>query len=69
MKLDITRTNQAIEHLLETTESPRHRFLLQADHRHRYLEIAGRYRDAGQCSGLQAGGKARAGGPSGPSVP
>lgn len=45
MKLDITRTNQAIERLLETTESPRHRFLLQAYHRHRYLEIAGRYEE------------------------
>lgn len=45
MKLDITTTNQAIERLLETTENPRHRFLLQAYHRHRYLEIAGRYEE------------------------
>ncbi|MGV9308203.1 MULTISPECIES: hypothetical protein [unclassified Nonomuraea] len=45
MKLDITRTNQAIERLLETTDNPRHRFLLQAYYRHRYLEIAGRYQE------------------------
>ncbi|PZG21009.1 hypothetical protein [Nonomuraea aridisoli] len=45
MKLDITKTNQAIERLLETTDNPRHRFLLQAYHRHRYLEIAGRYEE------------------------
>jgi hypothetical protein len=44
-KLGITRTNAAIERLLETTENPRHRFLLQAFHRHRYLEIAGRYEE------------------------
>ncbi|MEU0600292.1 hypothetical protein ABZ484_18920 [Streptomyces sp. NPDC006393] len=44
-KLDITKTNGAVERLLETTENPRHRFMLQAYHRHRYLEIAGRYEE------------------------
>jgi len=41
--LDITKTNAAIDRLLEETQNPRHRFLLQAHHRHRFLEIAGRY--------------------------
>jgi hypothetical protein len=31
---------------LEVTENPRHRFLLQAYYRHRYLELAGRYEEA-----------------------
>lgn len=44
-RLDITRTNAAIERLLETTDNPRHRFLLQAYYRHRYLELAGRYEE------------------------
>jgi hypothetical protein len=44
-KFDITKTNVAIERLLEVTENPRHRFLLQAYYRHRYLEIAGRYEE------------------------
>jgi hypothetical protein len=44
-KHDVTKTNLAIERLLEVTENPRHRFLLQAYHRHRYLEIAGRYEE------------------------
>ena len=43
--LDITTTNAAIERLLERTENPRHRFLLRTYHRHRYLEIAGRYEE------------------------
>jgi hypothetical protein len=43
--LDITTTNAAIERLLERTENPRHRFLLQNYHRHRALEIAGRYEE------------------------
>jgi hypothetical protein len=42
---DITRTNIAVERLLESTENPRHRFLLQAYNRHRYLEMAGRYKE------------------------
>jgi hypothetical protein len=45
IKHDITKTNQAIDNLLETTHNPRHRFLLMAYHRHRYLEIAGRYEE------------------------
>lgn len=44
-KYDVTKTNLGIERLLEVTENPRHRFLLQAYHRHRYLEIAGRYEE------------------------
>ena len=44
-KLDVRRTNDAIERLLEVTENPRHRFLLQTYYRHRYLEIAGRYEE------------------------
>jgi hypothetical protein len=43
LNLDITKTNEAVERLLKVTENPRHRFLLQNFHRHRYLEIAGRY--------------------------
>jgi hypothetical protein len=42
---DITKTNIAIERLLETTTNPRHRFLLMAYYRHRYLELAGRYEE------------------------
>jgi hypothetical protein len=42
-KLDVTKTNDAVERLLETTENPRHRFLLHAYYRHRFLEIAGRH--------------------------
>src|SRR3712207_1172104 len=44
-RVDITKTNLAIERLLEVTENPRHRFLLQNYYRHRYLEIAGRYEE------------------------
>ena len=43
--LDITQTNRAIDRLLERTANPRHRYLLQTFHRHRYLEIAGRYEE------------------------
>jgi len=42
MKLDLTKMNVAIDKLLEITENPRHRFLLQAFSRHRYLEVAWR---------------------------
>lgn len=41
-KHDVTKTNLAIEKLLEVTTNPRHRFLLMAFYRHRYLEISGR---------------------------
>ena len=44
-KLDITKTNAAIDQLLEVTDNPRHRFMLTAYYRHRYLEIAGRYEE------------------------
>lgn len=43
--LDLTETNRAVERLLETTENPRHRYLLAAYNRHRYLESAGRYEE------------------------
>jgi hypothetical protein len=43
--LDVTQTNAAVESLLECTDNPRHRYLLQNFHRHRYLEIAGRYKE------------------------
>lgn len=44
-RFDITRTNIAVERLLETTTNPRHRYLLHAYNRHRYLEMAGRWKE------------------------
>jgi len=44
-KFDITKLNVAINELLETTTNPRHRFMLHAYSRHRYLEVAGRYEE------------------------
>lgn len=44
-RFDITQTNIAVERLLETTTNPRHHWLLQAYNRHRYLEMAGRWKD------------------------
>lgn len=44
-RFDITQTNAAVERLLETTTNPRHHWLLQAYNRHRYLEMAGRWKD------------------------
>jgi hypothetical protein len=44
-KLDITKTNAAVDRLLEETTNPRHRHLLQAYGRHRNLEMAGRYEE------------------------
>lgn len=44
-KLDVTKTNDAIDRLLAVTTNPRHRFMLLAYHRHRFLEIAGRYEE------------------------
>jgi hypothetical protein len=44
-EFDITQTNAAVRQLLEVTEDPRHRFLLQAYDRHRNLEMAGRYEE------------------------
>ena len=43
MELDITQTNIAVRRLLDETENPRHRFMLEAYDRHRNLEMAGRY--------------------------
>jgi hypothetical protein len=44
-QLDITQQNVAVEKVLEATDNPRHRYLLQAYLRHRYLESAGRYEE------------------------
>ena len=44
-RFDITQTNAAVERLIETTENPRHLYLLHAYNRHRYLEMAGRYKE------------------------
>jgi len=44
-QLDITMTNQAVQDLIEVTENPRHRYLLQAYDRHRNLEHAGRFEE------------------------
>ena len=43
--LDITETNKAVQELIEVTENPRHRYLLQAYDRHRNLEHAGRFEE------------------------
>ncbi len=45
LEFDITQTNVAVRRLLEVTENPRHRFLLEAYDRHRNLEMAGRYKE------------------------
>ena len=45
MQLDITKQNVAVERVLEQTTNARHRYLLQAYLRHRYLESAGRYEE------------------------
>ena len=42
-RFDITKTNIAVERLIETTDNPRHLYLLHAYNRHRYLEMAGRW--------------------------
>lgn len=44
-RLNILQTNDEIDRLMAVTENPRHRFLLTAYYRHRYLEIAGRYEE------------------------
>jgi len=44
-QLDITRTNIAVQELIEVTENPRHRHLLEAYDRHRNLEHAGRFEE------------------------
>ena len=45
LKHDVTKTNIAIDELLKTTHNPRHKFMLLAYYRHRYLELAGRYEE------------------------
>lgn len=45
LKLDVTQTNDAVDRLLAVTTNPRHRFMLLAYYRHRFLEIAGRYEE------------------------
>jgi hypothetical protein len=44
-RFDITKTNVAVERLLDAAENARHRYLLEAYNRHRYLEMAGRYKE------------------------
>lgn len=44
-RFDITKTNIAVERLIETTENERHLYLLHAYNRHRYLEMAGRWKE------------------------
>lgn len=44
-RFDITQTNIAVERMIETTENPRHLYLLHAYNRHRYLEMAGRFEE------------------------
>ena len=44
-RFDITKTNIAVERLIETTDNPRHLYLLHAYNRHRYLEMAGRWEE------------------------
>lgn len=44
-QLDIREQNRAVERALSATDKPRHRYLLEAYLRHRYLESAGRYQE------------------------
>ena len=44
-KMDVRQTNDAIDRLLAVTTNRRHRFMLMAYYRHRFLEIAGRYEE------------------------
>lgn len=44
-RLDITQQNVAVEEVLARTDNPRHRYMLQAYLRHRYLESAGRWEE------------------------
>ena len=43
--LDVRKPNRAIDELMKVTTNPRHRFMLEAYYRHRFLEIAGRYEE------------------------
>jgi len=44
-RFDITQTNAAVRQLIETTDDPRHLYLLHAYDRHRNLEMAGRFEE------------------------
>jgi hypothetical protein len=44
-KFDVTKLNVAVDRLLEITENPRHRFMLQVYARHRALEVSGRFEE------------------------
>ena len=44
-RFSIIETNRAVQELIEVTENPRHRYLLQAYDRHRNLEHAGRFEE------------------------
>ena len=44
-RYDVTKLNVAIDRLLEVTQNPRHRFMLQLFARHRALEVAGRFEE------------------------
>lgn len=44
-QLDIAKQNVAVEKVLNVTVNPRHRYMLQAYLRHRYLESAGRWEE------------------------
>ncbi|MEA2421161.1 MAG: hypothetical protein QOF55_260 [Thermoleophilaceae bacterium] len=45
IEYDIRETNVGVERLIEATENPRHRYMLEAYNRHRYLEMAGRHQE------------------------
>ena len=44
-QLEITKQNIAVEKVLDWTEDPRHRYMLQSYLRHRSLESAGRWEE------------------------
>lgn len=44
-RFDITQTNAAVRRLIETTDNPRHKWMLRAYDRHRNLEMAGRWKE------------------------
>ena len=44
-KYDVTQGNVGVDKCLAVTTNPRHRFLLHAYYRHRFLEVAGRYEE------------------------
>ncbi|NMM91831.1 hypothetical protein B2J88_47430 [Rhodococcus sp. SRB_17] len=44
-RFDVTTLNLAVDKVIEQTENPRHKYLLQAYNRHRLLEVAGRWEE------------------------